>query len=271
MNVKLSSLAHCAALSALALAGCSKSSAPASADATIAISGAAQSSAPVTLSPNAQFEVQLLEVVSGVGPQLLASQRIRNPGNGPISFKLEVPQAKVAPTKHYQLMAQVMDSGQVLLQTSSPVDVALGGKTDPVQITLTAVDNGANDTPAQAVSAPPIYEPHYSGNELTRITESRTTGDRVERIDYGFKGARLIDYVARDATQSGHEVRVRFSDKGKLLSAVEETKGAKSPLPHEQLDAIRDRATLLRSLALAQRASDAEAKRGEATKTQKGK
>jgi uncharacterized lipoprotein YbaY len=271
MKMKGSSLAHCAALLALALTGCSKSSAPAPADATIAIAGAAQSSAPINLSADAQFEVQLLEVVSGMGPQLLASQRIRNPGSGAIAFKLEVPQAKVAATKHYQLMAQVMDRGQVLLQTTSPIDVSLSGKTEPVQITLTAVDNGANDTPTKTASARPVFEPHYSGNELTRITESRTTGDRVERIDYGFKGARLIDYISRDATQSGHEVRVRFSNEGKLLSAIEETKGVKTPLPHAQLDAIRDRAAMLRSLALAQRASAAEEKRGETTKTQKGK
>jgi uncharacterized lipoprotein YbaY len=260
MKMKWVSLAHCAALFALALSACSKSSPPSDTNATLALAGAAQSNAPVTLSTNAQFEVQLLEVVSGLGPQLLASQRIRNPGNGAIAFRLEVPRAKVAPTKHYQVMAQIVDSGQVILQTATPVAVTLGGTPDPVQILLTPVDNGANDTPTQTASAPPVFEPHYSDKELTRITESRTTASGVQRIDYGFKGARLTDYIARDATQSHNEVRVRFSTEGKVLTAVQETKGVKSPLPREEVDTIRNRAALLRSLALAQQASEGHGK-----------
>jgi len=88
----------------------------------------------------------------------------------------------------FQLMAQVVDGGQVILQTAAPVDVTLSGTSVRCRLALTTVDNGANDTPAQAGERPTRFRAALRGHQLTRITESRTDASGVQRIGLRLQG-----------------------------------------------------------------------------------
>jgi uncharacterized lipoprotein YbaY len=259
MNRIFRGLAHCAAVVAL-IAACSKAPSSLTPDASaVSLTGLASGPANAPLSATAQFEVQLMLVDPALGPQLLASQRIRNPGGWPVNFRLDVARDKINSQKHYQLLAQVMDGGQATLHTASALDVSLAQPVNTLNFTLTPIDNGPNDAPASDAHAEPVFETRYSGSELAGITESRTA-PQLQRVDYRYRGARLIEYVEQDATGGHDSVHVRFSDQGRLISAARTRDGVQSTLATAEIDEIRNRATMLRSLALAQKVSATHAK-----------
>lgn len=95
---------------------------------------------------------------------------------------------------------------------------------------------------------PTEYAAHFAANQLTRIIEHRRVGDALLDGDYEFKGARLLHYRGTKLTDAG-ALELHFDMQGVLQA------GAAAGVSDEDVRAVRDRAQLLRSHALARRAS----------------
>ena len=117
--------------------------------------------------------------------------------------------------------------------------------------TLQADTNGDTLTAKlTAVGIPVTYTAHFDGDKLTRIDEIRTADGR--HGEYEFYGARLIKYSGA-ATASAATLSLEFDMQG----AVQSAQADPSPFANSETSAIRERAQLLRSHALVQRATRA--------------
>ncbi|HMN44859.1 MAG TPA: hypothetical protein PKE27_09815 [Povalibacter sp.] len=107
---------------------------------------------------------------------------------------------------------------------------------DPANTLRAAIKAGGIDT---------TYTAQFDGTQIKRIDEvRRLDADRAAKGSYEFNGARLIRYRG-DALRDAADIELQFDMHGVLL----ESKGASD----EEVAAIRDRASLLRSLALTRR------------------
>jgi hypothetical protein len=97
-----------------------------------------------------------------------------------------------------------------------------------------------------AAGIPAKYTAHFDGDKLTRIDEVRNADGR--QGEYEFYGARLVKYSGV-ATASAANLLIEFDMQGTVASAQADP----SPMAHSEINAIRERAQLLRSHALAQR------------------
>jgi hypothetical protein len=89
------------------------------------------------------------------------------------------------------------------------------------------------------------YDATFEDGERLRIAERRADSRNGE---YEFRGARLLHYSG-GGLSSPDAIELRFS----LQGALELAKGAAGTIPAEEISAIRERAQLLRSHALAQK------------------
>ena len=100
-----------------------------------------------------------------------------------------------------------------------------------------------------AGGTPATYEASFDEGQLKRITEERKpSGAAARRADYVFYGARLLEYSGA-AQQSDATVALRFDMQGRLASSS----GTAGKPDDVEISAIRNRAQLLRSHALARR------------------
>jgi hypothetical protein len=91
------------------------------------------------------------------------------------------------------------------------------------------------------------YDATFADGEQLRIVEQRADARTGE---YEFRGARLLHYSG-NALSSANSIELRFN----LQGAVESAQSAAGTVPPEEISAIRERAQLLRSHALAQQTS----------------
>jgi hypothetical protein len=106
-----------------------------------------------------------------------------------------------------------------------------------------------------ASGAPTSYDAHFTNGQLTRIEESRARKpEGFARGDYEFQGARLLKYTGAPLEGDGL-FALELDLQGRILDARIDERAA-SP---EEVNAVRARAQLLRSHALAQSASRAHA------------
>lgn len=98
---------------------------------------------------------------------------------------------------------------------------------------------------------PATYQAWFDKGTLKRITEERQP-ERGAALagEYVFYGARLIEYSGA-SLQSGARIDLRFDTQGALLSAT----GSAGKPDDAEISAARNRAQLLRSHALARKAS----------------
>ena len=100
-----------------------------------------------------------------------------------------------------------------------------------------------------AGGTPATYEATFEEGQLKRITEERKpAGAAARRADYVFYGARLLEYSGA-ALQSDATVDLRFDMQGGLTSSS----GSNGKPGDVEINAIRNRAQLLRSHALARK------------------
>ncbi len=107
---------------------------------------------------------------------------------------------------------------------------------DPANTLRAHVKAGGVDT---------TYTAHFDGTQIKRIAEARKPdAARTVQGEYEFSGARLLHYRG-GALLGDTQIELRFDMQGVLL----ESTGASEA----EVAAIRDRASLLRSLALTRR------------------
>jgi hypothetical protein len=113
-------------------------------------------------------------------------------------------------------------------------------------------DTSAPPIETQAGGIPSTYTAYYDGHQLSRITEQRTTSNSQQQGEYEFQGARLLRYRGAPLEGLG-ELNLLFDERGAVVSARKDDAPASEP----EINAIRNRASLLRSHALARQATNA--------------
>lgn len=130
----------------------------------------------------------------------------------------------------------------------------------------TPVSNAANETAEQEGTSQDVikaalpmgnvaatYRASFEAGQLKRIAEERKPqGAAALRGNYVFYGARLIEYSGA-ALQSDATLELHFDMQGGLMSAA----GSAGKPDEAELSAIRNRAQLLRSHALARKSTRA--------------
>lgn len=96
-----------------------------------------------------------------------------------------------------------------------------------------------------AAGIPATYAATFGAQQQLRIAEQRADSRNGE---YEFRGARLLHY-AGSGLSSAEPIELRFDLQGVLTLS----KAGSGPVPPAEISAIRERAQLLRSHALAQR------------------
>lgn len=116
----------------------------------------------------------------------------------------------------------------------------------------------ANASPG---GVPTAYVAYFDAGQLQRITETRKPqgikpqGADAAKGEYVFYGARLTQYrgaALNDGSSGGSGIELKFDMQGALTAS---NPGAGDPISDEEVGAIRNRAQLLRSVALARRAT----------------
>lgn len=133
-------------------------------------------------------------------------------------------------------------------QSSAPITPELSSQDPP-----RAQEHGAHFTlnaELNAVGVPSRYKAHFAQKQLTRIDESRARDGKIDLGVYEFYGARLLRYEGVGLTRPTR-VRLELDVQGRVTTALAD--GA--PASAEEISAIRARGQLLRSHALAQRAT----------------
>ena len=102
-----------------------------------------------------------------------------------------------------------------------------------------------------AGTTPATYAAAFADGQLKRIAEERKpAGAPARHANYVFYGARLIEYSGA-ALQSDATLELRFDMQG----GIESASGSAGQPADAEINAIRNRAQLLRSHALARRAT----------------
>jgi hypothetical protein len=145
-------------------------------------------------------------------------------------------------------------TGSTLLGACSekPAPTNASTPTSPPPAARTMATNDATDgqtltADVAAGGIPTTYVAHFDQDKLTRIDETRQSN---RSGSYEFYGARLLKY-AGDALDSDAPVLLEFS----MTGSVEKSQSGGSAATPAQIDSIRSRGQLLRSHALAQRAT----------------
>jgi hypothetical protein len=93
------------------------------------------------------------------------------------------------------------------------------------------------------------YEAHFENGQLQRIAESRKSPGPAGNGEYAFYGARLMHYRGA-ALQSAASVELQFDMQGSLT----DSHSSDGKVSEEEVSAIRTRAQVLRSHAVARHA-----------------
>ena len=108
-----------------------------------------------------------------------------------------------------------------------------------------------------AAGASTAYDAHFTEGQLTRIAEKRTRpSGGYASGEYEFRGARLVRYAGAPVDGEG-ALALELDMQGRVVAARIDGRSA----PPEEIDAVRSRAQLLRSHALAQSATRAHVAR----------
>jgi hypothetical protein len=96
------------------------------------------------------------------------------------------------------------------------------------------------------------YTPHFENEQVRMITEERVPKNGLlARGEYHYQGARLLRYQGT-AFESNEPLAAEFTLQGTLVAA----RKANSEASQSEITHLRTRAQLLRSHALAQRATE---------------
>ena len=143
-----------------------------------------------------------------------------------------------------------LQTGLILLalgacsKEAAPPQVApLASAVAPTKASSTNARTVSSRVTAAGIAAK--YDATFEQGEQLRIAEQRADSRNGE---YEFRGARLLHYSGAGLS-SAEPIELRFNIQG----ALELAKSASGTVPPEEISAIRERAQLLRSHALAQK------------------
>lgn len=259
---------HSVLIYLLLISGCTRHAG----EAQHSITGAVSYSTPVRFSENARLELILTDV-SVEGPALqVARSSLDHLPELPYRFSLYYPVKKINPAHRYTIEARVYSGQHLSYATDTPHEVLTQGKPHELNLQVSAADNINSST----VSAP-------AANDETIFQGEMRTAIDVILYRIGLKNELLVWLEEERSNNTPQPVKARYEFKGALLQHYRDAagldiqfdeRGRPQRIQRQQqildikqetdiLYAIRNRASLLRSQALASRESQSHRKATE--------
>ena len=107
---------------------------------TAFLTGTVTSPQRLALTPEAEVHIELRDVTApDTGGPPVAKQVIATPGQVPIQFTLEYDPTKIRGGRPYAVSARIVDRGQLLFVTETPIPVFVRGSLGPFEIVVAPV------------------------------------------------------------------------------------------------------------------------------------
>lgn len=244
------------------LGGCSRQEQPA---ATGRITGAIHYHTPVTFEAETVLELRLTDVSVSDGPALeVARLTVENLDVLPYRYTLPYDATRIDARHRYTVDARIFSGGRLRFSTDTAYGVLTQGHDNQRDIALIAT-GGNNPAPSaeaggdtsidifhnelrtgQEIS---LYQASLQDGRLLWLEEDRSHGaPQPLHARYEFKGALIMRYVDTSPME------ISFDERGRPTGIVKNRKTLKLDEHTANINAIRNRAELLRSHALATRA-----------------
>lgn len=243
--------------SALVLGGCSTRKSPAT-----AVTGTIFYNAPLAFSDGAQLQLLLLDVsAEGASPQVAgATTDIKQL---PYQYSLPYEASQINATHRYTISARIYVNKVLKYATDSSNEVLTQGKGSNADFAVVASGSSEPAVTSPAASAAEIFQGELRNKEgvtlyrgglvdghVNWLEEDRSNGTPTPSHNrYEFKGALLIHY------NDSSPMEIVFDDAGKPQSVTRNGKSIQVKQEMPAINAARNRAELLRALALAQHAA----------------
>ncbi|MGC3981660.1 MAG: YbaY family lipoprotein [Steroidobacteraceae bacterium] len=229
-----------------------------------AITGTIQYRAPVNLDANAVLELKLTDVSVADGPALeIAKLTIDDLHALPYQYRLPYDSTKIDAQHRYMVDARIFIDKQLRFSTDTAYAVLTQGSGEQRDIavitigenesTITSTAN-ANVTDnlfqnelrtGEEVS---LYKAGLEDGHILWLEEDRSNGTPVPlHARYEFKGALLMHYA------DSSPLEIKFDERGRPTGVFKDKQALKVSTQASAIDAVRNRAELLRSHALAAR------------------
>ncbi len=255
------------------LSGCSRSEKDAAAN---HITGNLTYGEPITLDAGSVLELRLTDVSISDGPALeIAKATVADIRALPYQYSLDYDATRINPQHRYTIDARILINGTSRFATDTAYEVLTQGH--GAQRDITVIASGAlgdnSTTPVSSassstVSAEPVifknelrtandvsvYKAGLQEGHISWLEEDHSSGTSTAvHARYEFKGALVTHYS--DSTS----LEVKFDERGRPVSISKNHQALALNKQTEVINAIRNRAALLRSHALA--ASETQAHR----------
>jgi putative lipoprotein len=249
----------------ICLSGCSRSEKDA---ATNHITGNLTYGEPVTLAAGSVLELRLTDVSISDGPALeIANATVTDIRALPYRYSLSYDATKVNPQHRYTIDARILVNGTLRFATDTAYEVLTQGH--GAQRDITVIASGAPGDFVTSVSsasssamstAPAIFQNELrTANEvsaykaglqeghITWLEEDRSSAASSTSVHarYEFKGALVTHYS--DSTS----LEIKFDERGRPVSISKNQQALALNKQTDVINAVRNRAALLRSHALA--------------------
>jgi putative lipoprotein len=240
------------------LSGCSRSNPDA---ATSHITGNLSYGEPVTLEAGSVVELRLTDVSVSDGPAVeVAKLSVPDVRALPYPYSLGYDASKINPQHRYTIDARVLTNGTPRFATDSSYEVLTQGH--GTQRDITVVANGSNATSVAPTtnatttdvfqnelrtgSDVSLYKAGLQDGHISWLEEDRSNGTPTPlHARYEFKGALVMHYA------DSSSLEIKFDERGRPTSISKNQQTLALNTQTAAIDAVRNRAALLRSHALA--------------------
>lgn len=226
-----------------------------------AITGTLSLDQPVQLAADARLELRLTDVTGVDGAAVELTSIATRLDGLPYQYTLPFDASRIDNTHRYTVDARVFANGKLRYTTDTAYPVLTQGQNRQRDITLvTAGENEAGS--ASPLSGGAVSDSVFRGElrtdtetsiwsaglqhgALAWIEEDRGSGKGVMHARYQFKGAYVLYYA------DSSPLEIRFDERGRPVEVLLNQKAIKVEDAMTQINAVRNRASLLRSEALA--------------------
>jgi putative lipoprotein len=225
-----------------------------------AITGVLSAGASISFDTGAQLQLHLTDVTGQNGAAVeVAALTIKRIDALPYDYRLPFDEHRVDATHRYTVDARVLVDGQLRLVTDTPFAVLTQGNGRQRNVLLVRAGTNSSITAAVDTSVPTAtfqgtlhtgeetsnYSASWQNGFLIYADEERVLAKRSIHAHYQYKGGYLLRYT------DSSPLELVFDDHGKPLSVTRNGRPIAVTDAISDVNAVRNRAALLRSHALA--------------------
>jgi putative lipoprotein len=216
--------------------------------ATASISGTVSFRERVTLLPQDEFEIKLLDISrQDATSAVIAKQNITSERQVPVPFKISYDPAKINPAHTYAVQARILRNGQVQFSNKAPCYVITHGHPNRVEMLLEKTETKpADKKEALTASAGNVFTGTYTRtfigaggaveetlhirtNDAVELQSSYSKGLVQQDGVWSLEGKRLAVTLTQKNGEYMNPQRMVFELKGNKLEAVEYDRNAHGP------------------------------------------